>query len=100
MAVVEFIMVFPLLIVAVLGVVQVGIVAAANSAVEEAARAAAHASRNGASPQTAADRAAGGSVSSVQVWRSGGAHEWTARGRVRAVLPGVDYSIEKSAEMP
>ena len=97
----EFLLVAPLLFLAVLGVLQVVLVTVAKSSVQDAATAAAHASRNGEDPTNAARRAAGDAVSSVAVHRGSGPNTWTVDGTVRQVLPGIpNYIVTKTAVMP
>ncbi len=98
---IEFLLVAPLVFIAVLGVLQVVLVTVAKSSVQDAALAAAHASRNGNDPTTAARKAAGDSISSVAVHRGSGPNTWTVDGTVRQVLPGIpDFVVTKTAVLP
>ena len=98
---IEFLLVAPLVFLAILGVLQVILVTIAKSEVQDAALAAAHASRNGHDPSSAADRAAGNSVSSVSVHRGNGPNTWTVDAKVRKVLPGIpDFTVTKTAVLP
>lgn len=96
---IEFLLIAPMVFIVLLGVVQVALVTIAKESVEDAARAAAHASRNDESPQVAANRAAGTTIDSVTVQlQSDGA--WQARGKVVTVFPGANVTITRSAAMP
>ncbi len=98
---IEFLLVAPLVFLAVLGVLRVVLFTMAKSNVQDAALAAAHASRNGNDPTTAARRAAGDPVSSVTVSRGSGPNTWTVDGTVRKVLPGIpDFVVTKTAVLP
>jgi len=98
---IEFLLVAPLVFLAIMGVLQVVLVTVAKSSVQDAALAAANASRNGEDPTTAARRAAGDSVSAVTVHRGDGPNTWIVDGTVRQILPGIpDFVVTKTAVLP
>lgn len=97
---IEFLMVTPFVFLTVLGVIQVAYVAIADSAVTDAARAAAHAFRNDQDPQSAASRAAGNTISSTVTTQTGLPDSWRVDAQVITIFPGAHVTVTGTAVMP
>lgn len=101
-AIVEMLMLTPVLFAVAMGVTQVAIIALAGSAAQDAALAAARADQVGRdlTPHGAADAAVDDWLRPVRVDRQDGAHRFEATVTVPRFVPWVDVTVARTADLP